>query len=109
MQLKYSSPSPALMIMLLITRVVAVVPIFPFQSLASVGTGTETDPSGMLGRQCCPRLLMGYISLDKLMLPDTHPGRATLQEQAASTHHKVLFHLLPVSYLLLPTNKQLKT
>lgn len=66
------------MIMLPITTAVAVVPIFPFQSLASVGTGTEADPSGMPGRQCCARLVMGYISLDKLMLPDAHPVRATL-------------------------------
>lgn len=77
-QLKYSSPSPAPVIMLPITTVVAVVPVFPFQSLASVGTGAEADPSGMPGRQCCARLVMGYISLDKLMLPDTHPVRATL-------------------------------
>lgn len=87
----------------------AVEPIFPFLSLASVGTGTEADASGMPGRPCCARLVMGCIRSDKLMLPDTHPGRATLLEQAANTHCAVPSHLLPVSHLLLPTNKQLRT
>lgn len=63
--------------MSLITTVVAV-PIFPFQSLASVGTGAEATPSGMPGRQCYARLVMCPIGLDKLMLPDAHRVRATL-------------------------------
>lgn len=95
--------------MSLITTVVAVMPIFPFQSLAPVGTGTEAGPSGMPGRQCYARLVMGPIGLDKLMLPDAHPVRATSYEQAANTHHEVPFQFLPVSYLLLPTNEQPRT
>lgn len=73
MQLKYSSPEPAPAIVLPVTAVVDVVSIFPFRSLASVGTGTEAEPSGMRGRQCCARLVMGYISSDKMILPDTLP------------------------------------
>lgn len=78
MQLKSSSPKPAPAIMLPMTAAVAVVPAFPFRSLASAGTGTEAEPSGMPGRQRCARLVMGYIILDKMMLPDTLPVRATL-------------------------------
>lgn len=72
--------------MLPMTAVVAAVSVFPFRSLASAGAGTEAEPSGMPGRQRCARSVMGYISLDKMMLPDTLPVRATLEEQAANTH-----------------------